>query len=1369
MSIHIERSVYVSNDNGNPSGPTPIGQFQNTRAWVLLGDPGSGKSTTFETLAQQEGGTCITVRDFLDGLRPNNLQPPLFIDGLDEATAVGGQSSFGLLRSKLLELGTPTFRLSCREADWRGTVDSDALKKLVVEKWSENAFAELHLAPLNAQEVLQFAAHWLDSTDKVAQAFVKEAERRDLDGLLTNPQTLRMLIEAVGKQSDDWPQSKTETYGKACAKLVREQNAEHVAAQRDQACADKQLLHSAGYLCGVMLLSGCRALALNRQGDSDSQAAPQVLVLTDLTDLGRDGKDSDSAPSLSTCQAVLKKPLFVGDGKGNFRPVHRTVAEYLGAEYLAERIRSHLSPKRVLALIQGEDGGVVPELRGLHAWLAVVADESVRSILIAHDPLGLVLHGDVLNFRPTEKVKLLQALQQEAERSSHFRQQNWAGRPFGALATLDMQAHFKEWLQSPDRSDTHQAVLDCVLDAMEHGQPMPALADELERIVGDTSYWPALRRTALLTLCKIAASSQDWTAALRILDELNQGKIQDLDHDLQGALLRQLYPTVIQAKDLWAYYKPIARLNLNQYWRFWDSLAKRYAPREDIPVLMDGLLAAGIRLDPRAYQDDLSKMIGTLLHEAIVHFAKQTPIERVYQWLNLGQDSHFKNKIDPNGHGALGQWFSEHPVMFRQLMAHSIKMIEKSDRSVVIWLHDIDNILCQAQVPAGCEDWYFELAEPRTDDFRWHLIHRGFTVIKERQGANAALERLSEWTHQHPEDAEGINSVFLTCTYPPSAENSEFNVRKSRLEKETAQKNAKDHAFLSTALPQLTSDRASLSLLERIGAAYMQVNQKYPPPPRERLLATLNNNPHWVDMALAGLRHGLRVRDDLPSLPDIFATHRNGQVYTIATPLLAAMALRFDETPTTALDLDDDLLQSLVAFQLTHRFGLTPNWFAALLQTQPDLVAGVMLPHIRQQFADKVEQIEGLYSLARDPDYALVAQRLAPELVNAVPVKTSKNQLRNLQVLIACLLQTTDQTQQLALIEQQLAKPGMDVAQHVYWLTAGAQVAPATYLAPLQRYVQGKQMRIEHACDLLRAQSLEKTGVAHFTLEAKAFWIELLGERFTPALKRPRNGTYTLSPAMENTEFVQRLIHEIAADSSDAACQALTHLAQKPQLQTWIEPLKKGIFEQQILRRKALFKHASVSEVCQTMANQQPANAADLCALVVDCLSQLAHEIRHGNTDDYLQYWVGDKPKPENNCRDCLLSDLKKSLHPLGLAAEPEGNYAEKKRADIKVIHGALHMPIEIKCETNRELWTGIRNQLIDKYSRERSSDGYGVYIVFWFGLHKLPPAGDGGKKPKTAKELQDRLSATLPQDLKNKITVLVIDCVKPIASALKP
>ena len=1350
--LSVVRTVQARRQDDTLGEAMPISYFQDLKAWVLLGDPGSGKTSTFEALAASQGHAPISARDFIDLEPPYGGYPaPIYIDGLDEYTAESGDgfTAIGRIRSRLQALGTPAFRLSCREADWRGNSDSAALQKLA----GSDQFSELHLEPLDDEQILKFAAHWLKSSEAQAHTFVTEARHRDLDGLLTNPQTLRMLIDAVGGNLEDWPNSKAETYARACAKLVREQNEAHLDAQQGVLHTDAQLSTAAGYLCAVMLLSGSTAIAPKAK----VQQRPHTVELVDLI------TDSEQTPSLNACRAALHTHLFVGNGMGDFTAVHRTVAEYLGAQFLAARIHAHLPANRVLALIQGEDGGVVPELRGLQAWLAVVANDGVRRVLIDHDPLGLVLHGDVLGFSTEEKVHLLQALQREANHYAHFRSQNWASQPFGALATPDMVEHFKAWLQSPDRNPAHQAVLDCVLDAMEHGQPMPALAGDLERIVGDKTYWSGLRRSALHALCAGADGAGDWTAPQRLLEALRQEKISDEDNDLMGVLLHKLYPKIIHAQDLWTYYKPASPTHINRHWEFWRYLATRYAPCEDIPLLIDGLLAAGMRLHSAANEHNLSEMFGALLQEATLHFAEGTTAENLYAWLSLGLGPYSDNCLPQEIQAAIRTWFSVHPLQYRSLVEHGITVLEKSDQPPHMWLYEIYNLMCNAPRPSEAAQWYWELAETRADAFRQQLLQEAFWLTKDRDGTDAALERMALWTQQNPEDVEWVHASLLSCPYPPDEWTIKEADRRIQRGKDKSAKDAEEFAFLSQTLPKLTNENAHVGLLNHIGETYIDFYHRAEPlTPNERLLKKLHNNPHWVQMALAGLRHCLRPRNDLPSVADILSLHRQNRRYNIATSILAAMQLRYDEEPSTAFNLDDTLLQTMVAFRLTNNYGNTPTWFSALVQTKPVLVADVMQQFMSQQIAAKVEHVDGTYALAHDPHYAPIAQLIAPHLIEALPAKVGRKQLGIVRELIACLLHTLDEPQQLGLVAKRLALPDMDVAQHVYWLTAGVQIAPTTYLPLLRGYLGTNQTRAAHAYALLRNQRKEREGVDRLTLEAKAFFIELMGARFTPS-EEPRSGKVVwVSPAMESMRFVQQLISTIAAAPSDGARQTLEKLVQSFALKPWSTQLQHAVYEQQLLRRKALFKHASVSEVCNTLANLQPANADDLHALVLDHLGELAHDIRHSSTDNYDQYWDGDTPKVENSCRNVLLSHLKTRLNPLGVTAEQEGTYADQKRADIKISFGGLQFPIEIKQDSHKHLWKAIREQLIGQYSREQASDGYGIYVVFWFGKKKMPVAGDGGNRPQTPHELQERLATTIPLEFARKVAVLVIDCSRP-------
>ena len=189
----------------------------------------------------------------------------------------------------------------------------------------------------------------------------------------------------------------------------------------------------------------------------------------------------------------------------------------------------------------------------------------------------------------------------------------------------------------------------------------------------------------------------------------------------------------------------------------------------------------------------------------------------------------------------------------------------------------------------------------------------------------------------------------------------------------------------------------------------------------------------------------------------------------------------------------------------------------------------------------------------------------------------------------------------------------------------------------------------------------------------------------------------------------------------------------------------------------------------QTLDSGAPASAGDLAALVFDELEDLSHKIRDGNTSDWRQYWNVDShsrptdPRPENACRDAVLSDLQKRLGRLGIDAQPEGVYAEDKRSDIRVSFGGFNVPVEIKRSCHRDVWTAVRSQLIAKYTRDPGAEGYGIYLVLWFGdTDKCRPTKLESWTPQTAEDVRLRIEQSLDDAERRLISVCVLDVSKP-------
>ena len=395
-------------DPGRESPPCsrPLDAFRGTPAYVLLGDPGSGKTTSFEVERQALGDEAhlVAARDFITfdpGRHPEWQGKTLFVDGLDEVRAGGGDAREPLdrIRRHLDDLGRPPFRLSCREADWLGANDRTHLTGV-----SPHAgLTVLRLDPLTDDDVERILSARAGIHDP--GAFMRTARKRGVAGFLANPQCLSMLADVVA-DGGGWPKSRGGLFKEACLRMLREHNEEHVAAaarSSPPAVAGDDLLDVAGRLCAVLLLSGSAGYALEERSEADDYPA-----------LDRCGGEY----AVSGRQVVATK-LFTGAGHGRFRPVHRHVAEFLGARHLAGLVRGEgrrgtarrcgVPARRILALVTGHDGGVFTEFRGLGAWLAALCPDA-RSDLIERDPIGVTLYGDAGRFSTGERIALLRAL-----------------------------------------------------------------------------------------------------------------------------------------------------------------------------------------------------------------------------------------------------------------------------------------------------------------------------------------------------------------------------------------------------------------------------------------------------------------------------------------------------------------------------------------------------------------------------------------------------------------------------------------------------------------------------------------------------------------------------------------------------------------------------------------------------------------------------------------------------------------------------------------------------------------------------------------------------------------------------------------------
>lgn len=1346
MTTFVTRTcTEVVGDRRTPG--LPLAALRERPAYVLLGEPGAGKTTAFEQEAAAAGTKCIPARDFVD-LGPNEewQGKPLFIDGLDEIRAGGtdGRDQFGAIRRRLEALNRPPFRISCREADWLGASDAESLARVA----PDGKVGVAHLDDLSDEQIAQLLAENHRVTDP--PVFIEQARERRLAGLLGNPQTLRMLAEAVAQR---WPVTLAETYALACEKLAVEHNKRHRDVQRGQPAASiGDLLEAAGHVCAVQLLAGIAGFALDTDNADDAYPTLAAIGMT-------------MVPALAQ---ALDSRLFESRGQEERRePAHRSIAEFLGAQYLAQRIdRAGLPLGRILALMTANDGGVVADLRGLHAWLAVHS-LAARPGCMARDPLGVVLYGDLRSFDTQAKRRLLSALDREAKSYSGFRFQNWEASPFGALAGSDMSADFHEVLGASSRDEAHEALLDCVLEAIANGEPMPELGDALLAVARDASHWPRNRHRAIEAYRKTHAETV--VPLLALLDEINNGNVSDGDDELLGTLLDILYPDHLSAEKVVAYLHPAKAPNLiGVYRHFWEEkLAARTLPSA-MPALLDSVAANIGRLRGALDEYHFENFAGELLATGLETVGDSASTTRLWNWLGVALDQYSTSRLSKEFGERIANWLSSRPNTYQALLEYGLSQCT-GDGNPFELFYRIERRFHGAAMPPEVEEWCFDRAAATADaGMRGQLFNKGAFALVRRLGYTPELlDAFLTIAQEHPELQANVDEWLKEDWVEWRQEDAQRKAE--RADKEQARIEEWIGHFRKQQA-EIEAGTAPPGVMHQLAMVYFgRYREAKGDTPIARFQAFFGNDAGTTLAALAGLRNCLS-RKDLPSVREIVELETQGQHHFIAEACLAGVEELAREGETALMALDGAIQERLVAFRLTHNFDDTPAWFITLVRDQPQVVADVLVAYASAMFKARKEHVSGLYPLAYDDAHAEVSRYAVLRLLATYPLRTKKERLGDLGVLLVAAIRHADRQELLKLIETKLSRPSLDGAQRGQWLAAGLLLDPERFEAPLDRHVGHSQSRALQMAGFFERRPSQVRQLPELSESAAALLIRLLAPHLSP--ERP-TGAHWVTPEMNATDLVRNLISRLGANPGTESARILDALLVDGKLHAWHGVLRHYREAQRVASREANFRRAGAAGVVRTLANAQPANSADLHALLVQHLRDLEHDDRDGNAIGYLRYWNVDshgrptEPRPENECQKRLYELLKERLRPTGIDLQREQQRRENKRADISVSFGGIggfNVPIELKVESNPDLWRSLRDQLIAHYVRDPGAGGFGIYLVFWFGGKSMPAAADGGRRPGGARELEDRLRATLTSEELHRIEVLVMNCSPPSA-----
>lgn len=1362
----VERSATFKHDDGRTSTHA-LSAWRHLDAYVLLGEPGAGKSIAFEQEARAlgSGAHYVTARSLLTLGAPDGwTNEVLFIDALDERRGDSSAflSSLDELAQKLNQLGRPRFRLSCREADWYINGAAELARVAPTSQVST-----LWLDPLTFEDVESLLRLWSPHRVADPQVFLQRAQQHGMTPLLGNPLLLGMLADAVS--GNDWPDSRNETYELACKKMAVEHNEIRRRSAASPPVLVQDTLAAAGQLCALMLLSDAHGFTTD-PNDDEKGVIPFVTLPTELA----------WSRANSEC---LNSNLFIADGDRRV-PRHRTIAEFLAAKALAQNIDRGLPVQRVLAMMCGRDGRIVEPLRGLYAWLAVYCVRE-RAYLVDRDVLGLVMYGDVRHFSVPEKQSILDALYREGARFRWFRNGNWDAHPFGALGTRDMERTFRELLTSTAREPAHQALLDCVADAIAQGEPNLQLPRELEHVARDSSYWPQVRRSALDAW--LAKDGYDIDAAKRLLEDIRADAVADEDDQLAGVLLTALYPAHMSTAGALRYQRPKRQeFNITRFHMFWALDFLNVMPKADLPAAADAL-AARLASERRSSDEEGPARAHTETRELALKVVASAlradtcgpSAERLYAWLGVGVDEY--GSFDANGDEAqvIAEWLSSHPEQRRLAFAYGLSQVVPETRDGRRYFWVAEERMFRSKRAENWFQWLLEIADT-TDDpevAQYCLQEAGRAAIDGMQDSSITVEEIEDWVRLHlaqwPLAEQWKTDVFA---WPLDAYQSVNYARKQKQRSKAAAERSERQQQLAPHLPAIFTGLADPRLLDQVVNAYAKrYTNVRGATPLERVQDFLVVGPEQANQAIEGIKAAL-ARTDLPSVDDVVSTLAKGKVLFLNSVCLLAAKLVHDEQPNAWRSWPATLADTMLAFCLTGVDSESPRWYTALANERPQVLAPILLRFARPDLSkDADPQLRQLYTL-RDPGApAELTQLVVPELWRILPSRPSAGQLRFVQnVILPASMRHLELRQWHSLVEDKLAEPSISDELAVVLHVAAMRFDVTAHCNVLLSLCEHNSELTKILGDALMSLQRDEIAFMVDSLELIGRLVALLASGLSS--ERPMEAdTFTSSDSRR--EAAQILIRAIASATSEAAGSELRRLRELPALSDWAVYIDSLLYDHERVANNASFLAASPALVAQVLLNKAPANARDMAELVRDHMRQLAQRIQFEESNWLESFYrpaargktrkhgagkgpQATQPKIENDCRDLVQGLLRDRVLLLNVQIEKESYAAGDRRADLQATTIAegrrIIVPIEVKKDDHPAVWAAWRDQLAARYTSNPAAEGMGIYLVLWFG-HRSTRTPDG-VKPMSAEHMASLLNALIPPERRPHIAGLVVD-----------
>ena len=1297
---------------------------------VLLGEPGAGKTHSFTDMAGLENAPVLSIRRFL-ALNGALSGGTVYLDGLDEhrprTTNTDKNVIIELLRT-LRNSGTPRLRLSCRFADWLGSTDLHVLNDY------RGGAVVLGLNPLNRHEAAEILVY-----QSVADptGLLDEATKRGLEWIIENPQFLIMLSKVV--TSSGWPDTKHDLYKQWSLLHLQEHREES-----SDAYSPGELLDPAGAASACMLIADVPAISLTTHQAKDAPSYRSVPY-----------------SNRDAVLAALRRNAFRSLEAGSAAYVHRTVAEFLGARWLGILVGNGLPLSRLQALI-GVDERPSPSLRGLHAWLPIFIP-SQAATLIRADPAGILVYGDIASLKAPQKIALLESVKSSiAENPSFLINDYLHDHQMRGLSCPETAAYLGSLLNSAQEPASLKTL---ALRAVLANPPQPTLKQPIEQALRDPTLNTYLRTTAFHALLKYGSLGER-IAITAFRDSIGK---EQRSIGLRASIVSRLYHSNFTPKDAAAILKDAEIHNSSTS----DLWALRDIPAPDLLETLEEYQRQATpkgRVQPGARNWEIPLAVERILVQICewVDAADRQTCKRILDLLRTWYEGDLGV---PSGISHLDKVLTVNSVLADILTALAVEHIHEFHQPEILGytLYRISQgairpIRVARALSANLADVTDGITLSPNQLARYKAL--GYCVRGLGDEAGPLFKRVVEIGQSRPECApvlvmlrtptEPAPEPDLSGTLAGARQRLKSLVEKYPLEIEKGENSALQGElaewywgrFIGMKHVRRTEMVAALGedLTQKVERGFVAMVQSQAPPGLTEIAELHSENKiswHW-DAFIAGMDLLWKATQSIDQLS--------------AETLSAAFALSIlVSTPGESEG------------QIEH--DVNRPWARQILTEHPSIVEAVYRSLLSSNLQAGSTNTTVLYSLS-SLDPGSWRSDLALEFL-----KTDRAQGSDREQLLAMAAESASCRAQLLKYAQEKIANAESGAPDSFWPIASFLIGDDSFDQLFAQTAKATPTAIATLIALTRQQALVET--TESKLQISLHKMELIVRICASGYSPEPEGAETDGEQMDETEmFLTGLITKMSTNPDRLAGDALQRLATDPALALFQPLIKSCLSAQRELNRQARYERPSWEATCTALLGGAPASIEDLMALFRADLIDAGNDVRNSNTDKYRAYWNTTRfgveaPRDEEYCRDRLVDYLRDRLAKMNCRPEPEGHMAQDKRADIAVYGpGSLKLPVEVKRDTNRDLWTAPMGQLDRQYARDPHAAGYGVYLVLYFG----PARGSGmTSHPKNEhisedpRALELALAAQVPQADAHRIKCLVFDVSPPSVKAGTP